>query len=423
MSNAELARLFLLQFACLLAACRAVGWVAARLKQPRVVAEMITGIILGPSLFGAAFPGAQAALFPPESMGALYVISQLGLVLYMFLVGTELETTLVSDRIRSALSISLAGIALPLALGAMLAVWLSAQGGFFGPGLSTWQAALYVGAAMSVTAFPVLARIIQARGIAGTRLGVLTLAAGALDDVAAWWLMAILLASISNDALIAVRAHAGGAGFTILAFLVLRPLFARLGRKVEREGTLDAGGMAIVLFGAALCAWFTEMVGIHAVFGAFVFGLVMPRGRLAHELKRTLLPMTHYIIVPLFFVYSGLNTRIGLLTSPAAWAVTAGIVLIASAGKFLACSAAARAIGYTRRDAWAIGSLMNARGLMELIVLNIGLERGLITPTFFTMMVIMAIVTTVAAGPMFDWIYRPEPAASPLAAAGSETVA
>ena len=422
MPNADLARLFLLQFACLLVACRALGWVAARVRQPQVVAEMIAGIVLGPSLFGAIFPSLQAALFPPHSMTALYVISQLGVVLYMFLVGTELDTTLVTSRIRSALSISLAGIALPLALGALLSVWLARHGGFFGPSLSTWQAALYVGAAMAVTAFPVLARIIQEQGIDRTRLGAMVLAAGAIDDVAAWCLLAMVLASLNNNPAIAVRAVVGGIAYVLAAFLVLRPLFDRLGRKVERDGAIDAWGMAIVLFGATVCAWITDTLGIHAVFGAFVCGLVMPRGLLAQELKRTIMPLTTYVVIPLFFVYSGLNTHIGLLGSAFAWGVTGLIVLIASAGKTIACSAGARLAGHGARDAVAIGVLMNARGLMELIVLNIGLERGLITPTFFTMMVIMAIVTTVTAGPAFRLVYRPEQTGAAIGARGMEAL-
>jgi len=384
-----------------------MGWVANRVGQPQVVAEMIAGIMLGPSLLGVLFPDAQAALFPKISMTPLYVISQFGLVLYMFLVGTELEMTLVTSRIRSAMSISAAGIALPLVLGALLSIWLVGHHGYFGASVETWQAALYTGAAMSVTAFPVLARIIQQRGIDRTRLGAMTLAAGAIDDVSAWMLLAVVLASLENNVAIAVRAFAGTVIFILVAVFVLRPLFARLGRQVERRGALDPGSMALVLLVATSCAWFTETIGIHAVFGAFVFGLMMPRGRITQELTSKLMPMTIYVVIPLFFVYSGLNTRINLLTTPSAWVLTALIVLIASVGKTVACTAAARFSGHGTRDALAIGVLMNTRGLMELIVLNIGLERGVITPTFFTMMVVMAIVTTVSAGPLFDWIYRP----------------
>jgi Kef-type K+ transport system membrane component KefB len=419
MPNSEFARLFFLQFVTLLVACRALGWLAKKVGQPQVVAEMIAGIVLGPSLFGLIFPDAQAALFPKESMTPLYVISQLGLVLYMFLVGTELEMALVTGRIGSALSIAAAGTALPLALGAILSIWLAQAGGFFGPQLSTWQAGLYVGAAMSVTAFPVLARIIQERGIDRTPIGAISLAAGAIDDVLAWCLLAAVLASVDSNPAIALRALLGGAAFVLVAFFILRPLFALVGKRVDRMGAIDGTGMALVLLGATSSAWFTETIGIHAVFGAFVFGLVMPRGLLIQELTRTLLPMTIYVVIPLFFVYSGLNTRIGLITSPSAWALTGLIVLIASVGKTVACSLAARFAKHTTRDSLAIGVLMNARGLMELVVLNIGLERGLISPTFFTMMVVMAILTTVTAGPLFDWIYRPSPAVSPLATSAS----
>lgn len=404
MSNAELARLFLLQFACLLLVCRVLGAVLGRAGQPQVVAEMIAGIVLGPSVLGAVLPHVHAALFPPQSMSPLYVISQLGLVLYMFLVGAELETTFLRRRLRGAFSISIAGITLPLVLGGLLSVVLWSRGGLLGASLTRWQAALYVGAAMSVTAFPVLARIIQERGIGGTELGTTALAAGAIDDVAAWCLLAAVLASLSHDPGIAVRAIAGGAAYVAVAVGLLRPLFARVGRRVERAGALDASSMALVLLGTTLAAWFTDSIGIHAVFGAFVFGLVMPRGRLVEEVRRTLAPVTTYIVVPLFFVYAGLHTQIGLLSTPSAWALAGVIVLVASAGKTIACAGAARAVGHGLRDSLALGVLMNTRGLMELIVLAIGLERALITPALFTMMVLMALVTTVAAGPAFGWI-------------------
>jgi Kef-type K+ transport system membrane component KefB len=413
MTPGDLAKLFLLQFSCLLVACRAVGWVGARVRQPQVVAEMITGILLGPSLFGLLLPDLQAALFPKASLPVLFVMSQLGLVLYMFLVGTEFETALVSARIRPALSISLAGIIVPFGLGAALSTWLFSAG-YFGPGLSPWQCGLYLGAAMSVTAFPVLARILHEHGIAGTPLGALTLAAGASDDVAAWCLLAAVLASLNGEPTIVLRAILGGTAYVVVVLLAVRPLFARLGARLREGEPLEGGMLAVVLLGAAVGGWFTETIGIHSVFGAFVFGVAMPRGWFVRELKRTLKPLTTYIILPLFFAYSGLNTRIGLLTTASAWALTALVVLIASGGKGIACWAAARANGYPQRDALAIGAMMNTRGLMELIVLNIGLERGLISPTLFTIMVIMAIVTTVASGPLFELAYSERLARQPL---------
>lgn len=416
-SNPELARLFLLQFAFVLVVCRAVGWFASRAGQPQVIAEMIAGILLGPSLLGLVFPEFQAAIFPIESMPVLYVVSQLGLVLYMFTIGAEVDVAVLRSQFRTAVSVSLAGILVPFALAALLAIRLLRWGGFFEPALSAWQATLYLGAAMAITAFPVLARIIQERGIAGTRVGSLALGAGASDDVAAWCLLAGVLASLNDDPALAVRAFGGGVAYVLAVLFVLKPLLARLARRVSRDGTVGGGALALVLLTVSACGWFTESIGIHAVFGAFVFGAAMPRGLLTAELVRTIQPLTTHVILPLFFVYSGLNTRIGLLSSPSAWALTAVIVLIASAGKIGACWAAARGTGYSHRDALAIGALMNARGLMELIVLNIGLERGLITPALFTMMVIMAIVTTVAAGPLFALVWRPavEPVASGLA--------
>lgn len=407
MSNPELAQLFLLQFAILLVVCRAVGLIARRVGQPQVIAEMITGIMLGPSLFGWLQPDLHGALFPRESMPVLYVVSQLGLVLYMFTVGTEFKLDVVTGRLGSALTISLAGILAPFALAAGLSIWLVRQGGYFGASVSSWQAVLYLGAAMAVTAFPVLARIIQERGIGGTRIGALTLGAGASDDVAAWCLLAAVLASFNADASLALQAFGGGVAYVLFVVFILRRLFARVAARVDRVGYLDGTTLAVVLLAVTACAWFTEKIGIHAVFGAFVFGAAMPRGVLTRELGNAIQPLTTHVILPLFFVYSGLNTHIGLLTTASGWLLTAVVVLVASAGKIGGCWAAARLTGYGQRDAFAIGTLMNARGLMELIFLNIGLERGLITPTLFTMMVIMAVVTTVAAGPLFELAYRP----------------
>lgn len=407
MSNPELAQLFLLQFATLLIVCRAVGIVARRFGQPQVIAEMITGILLGPSLFGSLAPGVHAALFPRDSMPVLYVVSQLGLVLYMFTVGTDFRIGLVRDRLRAAISVSAAGIIAPFALAALLAIALLRQGGYFGPDVDAWQAVLYLGAAMAVTAFPVLARIIQERGIAGTRIGTLALGAGASDDVAAWCLLAAVLASFNDDPTLVLQAFGGGVLYVLVVFLAFRPLFSRVGDRIERRGYLDGGTLAFVLLAVAACAWFTERIGIHAVFGAFVFGAAMPRGVLTRELRHAIQPLTTHVILPLFFVYSGLNTHVGLLTTASEWMLAAAVVVVASAGKIGGCWVAARATGYGRRDAFAIGALMNARGLMELIFLNIGLQRGLITPTLFTMMVLMAVVTTVAAGPLFELAYRP----------------
>jgi Kef-type K+ transport system membrane component KefB len=406
MTNFELSIRFFLQLAFILVVCRIVGVIARRFGQPQVVAEMIAGVVMGPSLLGWLWPMAQQQLFPKASMSIIYAVSQVGLVLYMFLVGAEFQVDLIRRRWRSAASVSLAGIAAPFALGSLLALLLSGKPTFFTSGVAVWEAMLFMGAAMSITAFPMLARIIYERGLTGTSLGTLALAAGSMDDAAAWCILAIVLASFSGKALIAVLAIGGGLLYAVVALGVARPLLRRLGALVEREGGISSGVLSFVLMLLMLSAWVTDAIGIYAVFGAFILGTAMPRGLLTRELQRLLEPLTTNLLLPLFFVYSGLNTRLGLVDTPQLWAVALVILLVACLGKGGACWLAARMNGEENREALAIGTLMNARGLMELIILNIGLERGLITPALFTMMVLMAIVTTLAASPLFELVYR-----------------
>jgi len=279
---------------------------------------------------------------------------------------------------------------------------------------------LFMGAAMSITAFPVLARIIHERGIGGTTIGSLTLAAGAVDDAAAWVAFAAVLGSVTGSTALAAFAAAGALGYAALAWFGIRPaVFARLAAAAEREDAMPQPALAFILALLAAAAWFTDMVGVHAVFGAFVLGAAVPRGALTRDLRRAIEPLTTTLLVPIFFVYSGLNTRLLLIDSAALWAMTAGVFLVACAGKGVACWAAARAAGANGRDALAIAALMNARGMMELILVNLGLERGLITPTLFTMLVLMAIGTTLLAGPAFSavWERAPESAVDPRLAA------
>ena len=406
MTNFDLSVRFFLQLAFILAVCRVVGWLGQRIGQPQVVGEMIAGVVMGPSLFGWLWPSVQGFLFPKPSQTIIYAVAQLGLVLYMFLVGTEFQIDLIRQRWRSAASVSLAGILTPFALGSLLALWLNATPLYFTAGVSNGEAMLFLGAAMSITAFPMLARIIYERGLTGTSLGTLALAAGSIDDAAAWCILAVVLASFSGKASIAVIAIGGGVLYAVTTLALARPLLRRLGAAVEREGKLSSGMLTLVLMLLMLCAWFTDAIGIYAVFGAFIFGAALPRGLLTSELQRVMEPLTTSFLLPLFFVYSGLNTRLGLVNTPQLWAVTLVILLAACLGKGVACWAAARWHGESNREALAIGTLMNARGLMELIILNIGLERGLITPSLFTMMVFMAIATTLAASPVFEYVYR-----------------
>ena len=397
---------FFLQVAVILVACKMVGSLMPAIRQPRVMGEMIAGVLLGPSLLGIVAPGVQAALFPPESLRVLGAVSQLGLVLYMFVVGTHLQTDFIKQAYRGAMLISVAGILVPFALGAALASFLYTDGRFFASGVSSWQGMMYLGAAMSVTAFPVLARIIQERRMAGTALGTLALAAGATDDAIAWCLLAIVLAGFNSDFGLAVWAIAGGAAYAAVVLVFVRGQLRKLDHAAEREARLSPAHLGLVFTMLMAAAWFTDRIGVHAVFGAFVLGVAMPRGIVTKELSRQVEPLTTALLVPLFFAYSGLSTRFTLLWSDQLLALAVAVVLIASVGKGVACWGAARLAGRPNRESLAIGALMNARGLMELIILNIGLERGLITPALFAVMVMMTIVTTMAAGPLFDWAWK-----------------
>ncbi len=413
---------FFLQLAAILATTRLVGVAAKRVGQPQVVGEIIAGIVLGPSLFGLLFPQAQIALFPKTSMPIIYTLSQLGLVLYMFLVGLEFDVSLVQRHLRGAASVSVAGIAAPFVLGALLAfMWLH-NGTFFAPTVSVGQSMLFLGAAMCVTAFPVLARIILDLGLANTVVGTLSLGAGAANDVAAWCILAVVLASLTNNPVIAVIAVGGTVVFVAAIVRFRMVLFGRLAAIAERDNSLTGGALIIVAIMLLLAACFTSSIGIHAVFGAFVVGMAMPRGILTVELQRRLEPLVVNLLLPLYFVYSGLNTRIGLVNTYFLWAMLGLIVLAACLGKGVACSLAARLTGFDRREALAVGALMNARGLVELIMLNIGLQRGIITPTLFTMMVCMAIITTLLASPLYHAVYGHRVPAGMRRGASAQTV-
>jgi Kef-type K+ transport system membrane component KefB len=405
MPAAELSSLLLVQIAAILLACRAVGWVAARMRQPQVIAEMIAGFLLGPSLLGWVAPGVEAWLFPAPSMPVLYVLSQLGLVLYMFCVGLEFRVDLLDRFSRVAATVSAAGIVLPMALGGPLALLLISREGLFAPGVTPAHAVMFMGAAMSITAFPVLARIIAERGITGTAAGSIALAAGAIDDAAAWILLAFVLASFTGNTVLAIAAVAGAALYAILVLTALAPVSRRLALRVQRENGVTPAVLISVLMLLALGAWFTDRVGVHSVFGAFLLGVALPRGPLADGLRCLIKPLTTALLIPLFFVYAGLNTRLALVNTSELWAITGLILLAACLGKGLGCWGAARLAGATARDALAVGTLMNARGMVELILLSVGLQRGLITQTLFTMLVLMALATTLMTGPLFSLIW------------------
>jgi Kef-type K+ transport system membrane component KefB len=402
MTPLQLAIQFFLQIGLILLVCRVVGLVAARFGQPQVVAEMIAGVFMGPSLLGVVWPSASQTLFPPDSLRVLFPVSQLGLALYMFVVGLEFRTDIVGSKLRSSVAVSLAGMITPFILGAALGWYFFHHTEVFPKKTSLLEATLFLGASMCITAFPMLARIIHFKGLTGTTMGTVALGAGAIDDAMAWCLLAIVLASFTGDFSHAVWSVGGGIGYVALTLGVLRPLLARWSKGIEKRGDLSEGEFVFCLSLLAFGAWFTDMIGLHAVFGSFVMGAAMPRGVVVRNLVQRVQPLTVALLLPLFFTYSGLNTKIGLLNSGYLWAMAVAVLLAAIFGKAIACWLAARWTGISNREALGIGTLMNARGLMELIIINIGLQKGIISPELFAILVVMAVITTLMASPMFE---------------------
>ena len=415
MPTAQLSVYFFLQVAVILLVCRLVGRLAQKLGQPQVVGEMIAGVTLGPSLLGWAFPGVQAALFPAQTLDTLYVFAQFGVGLYMFLVGTQFRGDHFRARYRSAMLVSVAGIAVPFALAFALTPWLTTVPGLFAADIRFGDAALFLGAAIAITAFPMLARIIHERGLSGTSLGTLALTAGAVDDAAAWCILAIVLASFGGSWNSAYFAIGGGIAYALFMLFAGRHLLRRLADRIKPGQPLSATMLAVMLILFSLSAFVMDAVGIHAVFGGFLLGACMPKGALTDTLRAQLEPFVVVFFLPMFFVFSGLKTDLALVLQPGL-ALAAGAILLASfAGKFVACWGAARLSGEAPQDALAIGALMNARGLMELILINIALQAGVIQPGLFSILVLMAIVTTLMATPLFNWVMRRHAGAAAVA--------
>ncbi len=397
---------FFLQAAVILLVCRVVGLLAKRLGQPQVVGEMIAGVMLGPSLFGLLLPGVQAALFPKQTLDVLYVFAQFGVGLYMFLVGTDFRGDHFRARFGSAMSVSLAGIAVPFALAFALCPWLIRIDGLFSDKAQLLEASLFLGAAIAITAFPMLARIIHERGLTNSPLGTLALTAGAFDDAAAWCILAVVLASFGGSWGSAYLAIGGGVGYAVFMMCVGRHWLRRLADHVVPDQPLGTGMLAVVLALFCLSAWAMDAIGIHAVFGGFLLGACLPKGPLTEKLRAMMQPFVVVLLLPMFFTFSGLKTQLSVLLQPQI--LLAGVVVLAASfiGKGVACWAAARATGENNRDAMAIGALMNARGLMELIIINIGLQAGVIEQGLFSVLVLMAILSTLMATPLFNWIMR-----------------
>ena len=397
---------FFLQLAVIIVTCRVVGWLGQKLLgQPQVVGEMIAGVILGPSLFGLFFPEIQGAVFPKEMKNVLYTGAQFGVGLYMFMVGTSFRGDHFKSKGKSAMLVSFAGITAPFLLAVLITPWLMTVPGLFAAGISQFNATLFMGACIALTAFPMLARIINERGLANSSLGTLSLTAGAFDDAVSWCVLAVVLATFGAGPGVAVLAIAGGVGFALFVILFGRKLLAPLGRMVEAKGEMSYTILAVTMICFFLSAFFMDAVGIHAIFGGFILGTAMPRGKFVEELKKKVEPFAVIVLLPMFFTYSGLNTRMDMVNS-LPMLLVAGAILVASVlAKFGACYAAARISGEDNRTALGIGALMNSRGLMELIIINIGLQKGIIGLPLFAMLVMMAIVTTVMASPVFEMVY------------------
>ncbi|WP_397380301.1 cation:proton antiporter [Prosthecobacter sp.] len=402
MTNLQLAIQFFLQLGIILIICRVVGIIASRFGQPQVVAEMIAGVCLGPSLLGALAPAWSEALFPKDSMKVLFPVSQLGLALYMFIVGLEFRMDIVRKRFGSSVAVSFAGMAAPFILGAGLGWFLWNHTALFPKATSMQNAMIFMGASMCITAFPMLARIIHFKGLAGTTMGTVAIGAGAIDDAAAWGMLAVVLASFNGDMSHAMLSIGGGIAYVAVAHLIIRPILARYAAAIEARGKLSDSEYAFFLALMCFGSWWTDYIELHAVFGAFVMGSAMPRGVVSRTLIERTQPLAVALILPLFFTFSGLNTRLGLLNSPTLWLFCGAVLLAAIFGKGVACWAAARASGISNKEAMGIGVLMNARGLMELIIINIGLQKGIISAEIFAMLAIMAVITTLMASPIFE---------------------
>jgi Kef-type K+ transport system membrane component KefB len=393
--------LLLAQIAAIVLVSRGIGVIMRWFGQPLVIAEMLAGILLGPSLLGWVSPEAMVALFPDSSLPTLRMLSQIGLVLFMFLIGLELDPKLLRGRTQSSIAISHASIVVPFGLGAASAYWLYAP--YSSPNVPFPSFLLFLGVSMSVTAFPVLARILSERGQLTSRVGAIAIACAAVDDVTAWCLLAFVVAiARSQGSANAVWTTALAAAFILVVLFVVRPLLLRLSARVTSRERLTPSIIAMILVALIASSIVTELIGIHALFGAFLFGAVLATNtELAAALIERLETVAVVLFLPLFFAYSGLRTQIGLVTQPQEWLVTAVLILVATVGKFGGSAIAARLTGLRWREASAIGILMNTRGLMELIILNVGFDLGVISQTVFTMLVIMALVTTFATTPVF----------------------
>ncbi|MFJ6088131.1 cation:proton antiporter [Streptomyces sp. NPDC092369] len=401
--NLELVLRVLPAVVVILAASAVCGRLALWVKQPRVLGEMVAGVLLGPTLFGALFPDAQKAVFTPEVKPILYVLSTIGLTLFMFLVGAGFDHTAGNGRTdtKNAAVLALSGIVPSLLLGAASGYLLYDK--LSRPDVSSFEFALFLGGALSITAFPMLARILYERGLENSSLGRMTLLGASVDDAAAWCFLAVLSAMHSGAGLPhALRTIGLTIVFTVVMLTVVSRLLRPMGAKVARTGQFGFDQMYVVVGIVLLSGFFTDWIGIYSVFGGFLAGLAMPRDPVFREaLHSRMMDIVCVLLLPVFFTFSGLNTELG---GVAGWDMIGPFLLIFAAGfigKYVGCALAMRGTGFNWRESWAVGGLMNARGLMILIFINIGLAQGMITKDVFSMLVLVAVITTAGAVPLY----------------------
>jgi Kef-type K+ transport system membrane component KefB len=396
--------ILLAQIIMIIVVARFFGWIFKKIGQPSVIGEIVAGIALGPSLLGLYFPEFFSALFPVDSLVNLKFLSQIGLILFMFVIGMELDIKVLKNRAKEAVVISHASIVIPFALGIGLAYFVYNR--FAPEGVKFLSFSLFMGIAMSITAFPVLARIVQERGMNKTKLGAIVITCAAADDITAWCLLAVVIAIVKAGTFVSsLYIISLAILYVLLMIFLVKPFLKRIGDLYGNKDSLSKPVVAIFFLILIISSYATELVGIHALFGAFMMGAIMPDvSKFRTVFIEKVEDVSVILLLPLFFVFTGLRTEIGLINDPYLWKVTGFIILVAVVGKFFGSALAAKFVGQSWRNSFIIGALMNTRGLMELIVLNIGLELKVLTPEVFTMMVIMALVTTFMTGPALDLI-------------------
>jgi Kef-type K+ transport system membrane component KefB len=380
------------------------GFLFKKIGQPTVIGEIVAGIVLGPSIVGMLFPEFSAFVFPKDSLKTLQFLSQIGLIMFMFIIGMELNIKVLKNKAREAVVISHASIIFPYFLGVALSYFLYQK---FAPANISFTAfALFIGIAMSITAFPVLARIIQERGMTKTALGAMALTCAAADDVTAWCILAIVIAVVKAGTITNALFTIGlSVAYVAIMLYAVRPLLKKLGTIYASKENLNKAAIAFMFIVLLFSAYVAEIIGIHALFGAFLAGVIIPENlNLKKKLIEKIEDVSIVLLLPLFFVLTGLRTQIGLLNEGGLWAVCGLIILVAVTGKFFGSAATAKFVGLSWKDSLSIGALMNTRGLMELIVLNIGYDLGILSPEVFAMFVLMALATTFMTGPSLDLI-------------------